>query len=152
LIGLRRPSLRASATMPTIWIQPSAPTDAGEYGGSSFMPTNRNCRPIASPFGQYCRAIVWLITASGAPRAISSRPQVRPCARGIWSSGKYSGLIRFARALGFSTALPRISIVVSPPFDGGVALVEIPADTTCGIAAIADRKRSKYSDRSVHVW
>ena len=67
-------------------------------------------------------------------------------------SGKYSGLMKFDRATGFSSALlPRISSVLSPPFDGGVALVEIPADTTCGIAATVARSRSKYSDRSFHV-
>ena len=108
---------------------------------------------MASPFGQYCRAIVWLITARAAPRLISSRLQTRPCVTGMWRSGKYSGLTKLDRATGFSSALlPRISSVVSPPFDGGVALVEIPADTTCGIAAIAARSRSKYSERSFHVW
>jgi hypothetical protein len=107
---------------------------------------------MASPFGQYCRAIVWLITASAAPRTISSRFQTRPCATGMWRSGKYSELIKFARATGFSPALPpRISNGLSLPLDGGVALVEIPADTTCGIAAMAARSRSKYSDRSFHV-
>ncbi len=43
-------------------------------------------------------------------------------------------------------------MVVSPPLAGGVALVEIPAETTWGIAATAARSRSKYSDRSFHVW
>ena len=50
---------------------------------------------MASPFGQYCRAIVWLITARAAPRAISSRFQRRPCATGMRRSGKYSGLTKF---------------------------------------------------------
>ena len=46
---------------------------------------------------------------------------------------------------------PKISMRVSLPFAGGVALLEMPAISTCGIAAIAVRRRAKYSDRSVHV-
>ena len=65
---------------------------------------------MASPLGQYCLAIVWLITARAAPRAISSRFQRRPCATGMRRSGKYSGLTKLTRATGFSSALlPRIS-------------------------------------------
>jgi hypothetical protein len=70
----------------------------------------------------------------------------------MWRSGKYSELMKFARAVGFSSdPLPRISMLLSPPFAGGVALVEMPADTTCGVAATAARSRSKYSLRSFHV-
>ena len=65
------------------------------------------------------------------------------------STGKYSGLMKFTRTTGFSASLlPMISIRLSLPFDGGVALVEMPAATTCGMAAIRARICSKYSDRS----
>ena len=40
---------------------------------------------------------------------------------------------------------------MSPPLAGGVAFVEMPAETTCGIAATAARSRSKYSERSFQV-
>ena len=67
------------------------------------------------------------------------------------STGKYSGLMKFTRTTGFSAALvPIISILLSLPFAGGVALVEMPAEITCGIAAILARICSKYSDRSFH--
>ena len=68
------------------------------------------------------------------------------------STGKYSGLMKFTRTTGFSASLvPMISILLSLPFAGGVALVEMPAATTCGMAAIRARICSKYSDRSFHV-
>src|SRR5450755_3850931 len=62
---------------------------------------------------------------------------MRPCSSRIPSNGKYSGLTKFKRASGFSAAvLPKISIRVSLPLDGGVAFVEIPASIACGISAI----------------
>ena len=96
--------------------------------------------------------MVWLITASCAPRRVSALSHTRPCASGMRSTGKYSGLMKFTRTTGFSASpLPMISIRLSLPFEGGVALVEIPAATTCGIAAIFARICSKYSLRSFHV-
>src|SRR5882724_3909449 len=48
---------------------------------------------------------------------------------------KYSGLTKFARASCCSTAvLPRISKVWGHPLLGGVALLEMPAEITPGMA------------------
>jgi len=73
------------------------------------------------------------------------------CATGMRRSGKYSGLTKFTRTSGFSDAvLPIISMFCRQPLEGGVALVEMPAATTCGIAASLARICSKYSARSFH--
>ena len=61
--------------------------------------------------------------------------------------------MKFARTTGFSSELtPKMSMRVSPPFEGGVALVEIAAASTCGIDATASRSFWKYAVRSAHVW
>src|SRR6266403_1928886 len=61
---------------------------------------------------------------------------MRPWVSGMRRRGKYSGLMKFSRASGFSPVLPRISMRVSQLFDGGVALVEMQGATTSGMAAI----------------
>ena len=59
--------------------------------------------------------------------------------------------MKFTRTSGFSAVLlSMISIRWRQPFDGGVALVEIPAATTSGMVAILERICSKYSERSFH--
>src|SRR5215813_837412 len=102
---------------------------------------------MGSPLGQSCRAIVWLKTATGAPRIVSVRSHRRPCERGIRRTVKYSGLMKLTRTVGFSDEPElMISIRESLPFAGGVALVDMPAATTWGMAAIRERICSKYSD------
>ena len=60
--------------------------------------------------------------------------------------------MKFTRTVCCSASLlPMNSIRLSLPFEGGVALVETPTATTCGIAAILERICSKYSLRSFHV-
>ena len=66
---------------------------------------------MASPFGQYCRAIVWLITASAAPRMISSRaPEASLRHRNV-EKRKILGAdeIRRGRPASRAHRLPRIS-------------------------------------------
>src|SRR5437899_12559140 len=49
-----------------------------------------------------------------------------------------------------SSDLPRISMFCRQPLEGGVALVEMPAATTSGMAAMRARICSKNSARSFH--
>ena len=59
---------------------------------------------------------------------VSAWVNILPAASGICNTVKYSGLMKLSRACCSSGVLfPRISNRVSQPFEGGVALVEIPA-------------------------
>src|SRR6201996_4791824 len=136
LIGLRRPSSSLSATTPTIWRHPAASGAARAYGGWSWISGILNEWPMASPFGKYRCAIVWLITATRAPLRFSVSSQMRPCAIGIRNTGKYVGLTRFTSTFCSSCAvLPRNSTRIGNPLAGGVALLEIAVIVTPGAIA-----------------
>src|ERR1700733_8645224 len=82
---------------------------------------------------------------------ISSCVQNLPAAKGICSTGKYSELTKFVRACcSCNWDCPKISNRVSHPLEGGVALVEMPVDTTSGSEAILSWSCSKYCNRFVH--
>ncbi len=49
----------------------------------------RNVLPTGFSFGQYCRAMVSLITTTG--RAVSDDSKLRPATMGIFSTLRYSG-------------------------------------------------------------
>src|SRR5450755_4907521 len=88
------------------------------------------------------------MTAIRAPRLFSDWSQIRPESSGICRMGKYSGLTKLSRArCSCSCDPPRTSKRLSAPLLGGVALVEIPAEATCGIEPTFFTSWSKYAER-----
>src|SRR5579863_10102393 len=82
---------------------------------------------------------------------ISSSVQNLPLAKGMCNTEKYSALTKLVRACcSCNCDWPKTSNRVSHPLEGGVALVEMPADTTSPSDPILSRSCSKYCTRPAH--
>ena len=87
-----------------------------------------------------------------APRAISLWSHRRPLKNGICRVAKYSGPTNSTSASWFCEAgLRRISTRWRQPLSGGVAFVDIPAESTPATPAILSRSSVKKRARSAQV-